>query len=372
MLACYERAVCVSDRKRANTSMIFSIAPPIAVDVSNCSFFDTNVTRRVEQLVSPGFLNAINIRKGRTAQEPSLQLRRAGQTGKRLLCVQHIQNVVDNELPYHKVIHCGVITVLCVPSFGTTVIRRGVTIRLNPSGNRYQLGAALPAEAKAAKHIDVFATALLTGRVPLPCVLRKQCKHFLVLLHRKNGRVMVLHKHPFIRRILYPMFRSLIPVIAIYSRVRRAGSDNPRRKKAAVDPELEALRREKEKQERALSRLQDLYLYSDKGLSEKDFIVRKTEITSRMEEINQRLGMIARDAESSLSDEEFIRQASHLLISSRLQNKEYIYYKNLAQSTAPDVLQAYMQSIIDSIWVTDGRVSSIVFKNGLTHRFIWK
>lgn len=107
-----------------------------------------------------------------------------------------------------------------------------------------------------------------------------------------------------------------------YNLLSRYGSDSsyifsvkrPRKKKAAVNPEVEALRKDKEKQERALKRLQDLYLYSERAMTEKDFIIQKNEISSRIQEINTRLGMVTHDANSTLSDEDFVRQASHLLI----------------------------------------------------------
>lgn len=169
-------------------------------------------------------------------------------------------------------------------------------------------------------------------------------------------------------------------LVDFFNLLSRYGSDGsyvftvkkPRRKKSAPDPELDALRREKERQERAMQRLQDLYLYSDSSMSEKDFIVRKSDISARLAEVQQKLGMLTRDVDSVLSDEDFVRQASHLLIASRLNTKEYIYYKNFAQSVSPDVLQAYMQTIIDNIQIADGHVARIVFKNGLTHQFIWK
>ena len=68
-----------------------------------------------------------------------------------------------------------------------------------------------------------------------------------------------------------------------YNLLSRYGSDSsyvfavkhPRKKKAAVNPEVEALRKDKEKQERALKRLQDLYLYSERAMTEKDSSYRK-------------------------------------------------------------------------------------------------
>ena len=165
-----------------------------------------------------------------------------------------------------------------------------------------------------------------------------------------------------------------------FNLLSRYGSDNsyifavkkPQKKKAAINPEIAALKKEKEKLERAMQRLQDLYLYSDKALSEKDFIIRKSEITSHLKEINTKLGLMNNNSESLLSDEEFIRQASHLLIQKELEGKKYIYYKKLASTVDPDILKTYMDTILDSIFLIDGHVSSIVFKNGLNHIFNYK
>lgn len=165
-----------------------------------------------------------------------------------------------------------------------------------------------------------------------------------------------------------------------FNLLSRYGSDDsytfsiqkPKVKRAAVDPEVEALRKGKETQERALKRLQELYLYSDHAMSEKDFLLRKAEITNRLQEINKTLGMIQADHADTLSDEDFVRLASHLLISKTLNDRKYIYYKNLAKNVSPEILQQYMVAILDNVKLIDGRVSSIVFKNGLTHKFIYK
>ncbi len=165
-----------------------------------------------------------------------------------------------------------------------------------------------------------------------------------------------------------------------YNLLSRYGSDDsytfairkPRKKRAVVDPEIEKLRREKEKHERALKRLQNLFLYSDFLISEKEFIIKKSEITKNLEDVNSMLGMVSRGADSVLTDEEFVKQASHLLISKELSDRQYIYFKKLAQSVSPEILKTYMETILDSIMVIDGRISSIVFRNGLTHKFIYK
>nr|WP_300649475.1 recombinase family protein [uncultured Anaerobutyricum sp.] len=164
-----------------------------------------------------------------------------------------------------------------------------------------------------------------------------------------------------------------------YNLLSRYSSDNsfifakrPQKKKAAVSKELASLRKEKERQERAMTRLQDLYLYSENAMSEKDFIIRKEDISYRLKEINHKLGVLSDDSDSFLSDEEFIKQASHFLIQSELKNKKYIYFKNLVNAVSPEILKSYIDTILDSVYITDSKVTSIVFKNGLTHNFIYK
>lgn len=146
----------------------------------------------------------------------------------------------------------------------------------------------------------------------------------------------------------------------------------PKRRKVPADPEIASVRRQIEKEERALRRLQDLYLYSEHSMSEKDYIVQRTRITNIIQELRVKLGMMRSDPDSGLSDEEFVRQASHLLIAKELKGRDYIYYKNLARDVSPDVLKAYMDVILDSVRTSDGHVSAITFKNGLTHRFVYK
>lgn len=142
-----------------------------------------------------------------------------------------------------------------------------------------------------------------------------------------------------------------------------------KKKKATVDPEIESLHKEKDKYERALTRLQNAYLYSEDAMPEKDYIIQRQEITSHIEEINKHLGMVSASTRSSLSDEDFVKQASHLLISTWLKDKKYIYFPTLAINTSADVLHTYMTSIIDSIRIRDSHIVSITFKNGLTHKF---
>ena len=52
---------------------------------------------------------------------------------------------------------------------------------------------------------------------------------------------------------------------------------------------------DQKKQQRALDRLNDLYLYSDDSISEREYLVRKQQITDRLQEINEAIGMMSQE-----------------------------------------------------------------------------
>lgn len=140
-----------------------------------------------------------------------------------------------------------------------------------------------------------------------------------------------------------------------------------------VNSELTRLRQEKQKMERALERLTNLYLYADKAMSESEYIVQKTKLQDSLDEINDQIGFANSDTwQQSVSDEVFIQRASEFIIAQKLTDRNYINYKRLAMSVDAEVLKSFVLSIIDSIIVTDGNITAIVFKNGLSHNFIYK
>ena len=137
--------------------------------------------------------------------------------------------------------------------------------------------------------------------------------------------------------------------------------------------ELSRLRKEKQKIERALERLTNLYLYSDDAMSEKEYIIEKEKLIENLEGINERIGMENPDTwNQSVSDEIFVQRASEFIISQNLSGRNYVNYKRLASSVDADVLKTFLRGIIDSISIMDGRICSIVFKNGLSHSFIYR
>lgn len=137
--------------------------------------------------------------------------------------------------------------------------------------------------------------------------------------------------------------------------------------------EIASLRVEKQKTERALDRLRNLYLYSEDAMSEKEYILERTRLTEKLEEINEEIGMMQSDEwQQSVTDEMFIARASEFIIAQKLTDRNYVNYKRLAQSVNAEVLHSFVTSIIDSIIIHDSKVQRITFKNGLSHTFIFK
>ena len=80
--------------------------------------------------------------------------------------------------------------------------------------------------------------------------------------------------------------------------------------------------------------------------------------------------MESEEWQQSISDAEFIKKTSSFLISKKLNNRNYINYKRLVTSVDKEILKTFVDSVIDSITVLDGKIETITFKNGLSHTFI--
>ena len=140
-----------------------------------------------------------------------------------------------------------------------------------------------------------------------------------------------------------------------------------------LSSELDSIQAEKQKTERALDRLRNLYLYSEDAMSEKEYLIQREILLEKLEEINEEIGLIQTDDwQQTVTDETFIIKASEFIITQKLTNRNYVNYKLLAQSVDAKVLHNFLISIIDSITITHGKIEKIIFKNGLSHSFIFK
>ena len=164
---------------------------------------------------------------------------------------------------------------------------------------------------------------------------------------------------------LYEMLSSFSPADSVLLKKPTIKKD--------LDPELRKLRADKRKTERALTRLDHIYLYSNKQMSDKEYLVKKNDLMTDLKELDKSIGLLTSESwAQSLSDDVFLEQASSFIISQRLQEREYIYFQGLAESTDPAVLRAFFVSIIDSVRMRNGLVETLTFKNGISHTFTYK
>lgn len=165
---------------------------------------------------------------------------------------------------------------------------------------------------------------------------------------------------------------------SLYEMLRKySGSDTVLLKrprvKAKIDPELKRMMSDKRRQERALDRLNHLYLYSENPMPDQEYYLKKQEITDALQEINEAIGLMSQESWAhSMSDEDFLRQASTFIITQKLADREYIFFEALAGTTDPEILKNFFTSILDSVIMCDGRVGTIVFRNGLSHTFTYR
>lgn len=102
-------------------------------------------------------------------------------------------------------------------------------------------------------------------------------------------------------------------------------------------------------------------------------MIQKTKLTSSLDEINESIGIInSGEWNQSMSDTEFIRQASEFILTKKLEERNYVSYKSLAMSVDNSVLKAFVEKIVDSITVESGRIQKIIFKNGIVQKFNYK
>ena len=137
--------------------------------------------------------------------------------------------------------------------------------------------------------------------------------------------------------------------------------------------EREILEDRRRKKETALNRLKALYPYGDEETSEKDFIIEREKIMSDLTEIESRLSELQREEiDGPVSSTEFIQKAAYFIMVEKLLDDRYVDYERYIRRIDPSVPRNFLQNIIEQIEIDDGRVVSISFKNGMTHKFSYK
>lgn len=141
------------------------------------------------------------------------------------------------------------------------------------------------------------------------------------------------------------------------------------------DKELEKLKSEKNKLERALIRLEDLYLFSEDSMSEKNYLLRKQKIDRQIESINSKIKNRSTELSKSIPghDLNFIKKATQYLLTQNLLSSKQINYNKIVKAADKTLLQNFMTCVVKKIVVEeDKRISAIEFINGITHRFVYR
>ncbi|NOW07812.1 recombinase family protein [Clostridium beijerinckii] len=139
-----------------------------------------------------------------------------------------------------------------------------------------------------------------------------------------------------------------------------------------TNSELENLKKEKIKFEKALSRLEDLYLFDEQGISKKDYLFKKRDITQHIQKINEDISDINKKNSRVTTDISFLNKAGNFLIHNELTNKKNIDYRELLQAVDISLIKDFVNTVITQIEIIDKKVYSITFNNGITHKFLYK
>lgn len=135
---------------------------------------------------------------------------------------------------------------------------------------------------------------------------------------------------------------------------------------------LTELQAKLEKTERAIERLKKAFLFDDDGIDEKEFLEMKSALEiNRVKIKNEIKGMEAESISVNVNQVEFIKTASQYLLMHEMNKDEIINYKELAIADE-DSIKNLFNSVLDHITVIDKHITEIVFKNGLTHKLLYK
>lgn len=145
-------------------------------------------------------------------------------------------------------------------------------------------------------------------------------------------------------------------------------------KGAAADPaEIESLKDQIRKYERAKERLEDAYYFSDDGMSEKEYLEKKNQFDSgRVAAENKLKELTETHIASGVDESAFMKSASAFLLTHKICAGSHIVYSDLAGMVEEESIKEFFNLVLDHITVKDRRVTEIVFANGLSHEFIYR
>lgn len=138
--------------------------------------------------------------------------------------------------------------------------------------------------------------------------------------------------------------------------------------------ERDLLLADKRRLERALKRLNAIYLYGDEEIPGKDFILDRKSITDSLQQIDDRLKELDAAAvfDVSLSDDEFMEKASQFILTQQLLDKRSVNYEKFIRKIDPRIVKDFLNETVSNFCIKDGLTTSVLLKNGIELRFCYK
>ena len=133
--------------------------------------------------------------------------------------------------------------------------------------------------------------------------------------------------------------------------------------------EKDVLEDRRRRLESALSRLKALYLYGDKETPESEYIVEREKIATELAEVEAKLSKLQSEEPHPINNDEFIKKASYFIMAEKLLTDRYVDYEKYIRKIDPSVPRSFLLNIVVSIEATNGKVTEIAFKNGVSYRF---
>lgn len=136
--------------------------------------------------------------------------------------------------------------------------------------------------------------------------------------------------------------------------------------------EREILENRRRQLELAMNRLKALYLYGEEETSQKDFIIERERIGKELAETESKLSRLdSSNGNGIISNEKFVQKASYFIMIEKMLDNRYIDYEKYIRQIDPSVPRNFLQSVVNKIEIDNGKVMSILFKNGIQHKFIY-
>ena len=135
---------------------------------------------------------------------------------------------------------------------------------------------------------------------------------------------------------------------------------------------IAAKRKEADKIARAIERLKKAYLFDDDAMDEREYLTTRSSLEEDLTRLNNEIADAEEAAFNDVSELSFVQSASEFLLSYKIQSGEPIVYSDFAPIVGNETLKKFVNVIIEKIEIKNGRVASILFKNGLEARFIYK